>query len=181
MYITVYFPDVICSILPSGLPVFFFFASKGWGTCTLSDMHKTMSLSIPVLFTLPDMLSVWFWSLWADVALLWWLMSVWASFHALQYHFSCCSRPVSVVTVAPSSAVSQDYWTGLEWCRRLAGNTVGLCWNIGISLLNYTEYMRAEQGQPCCCHVMAAPIFWWNILKLVTGDKYKFLGLCQCY
>ncbi len=91
--------------------------------CTLSDiaMHKRMSLSIPMFFTLPEVLSVWFWSLWAAVALQWWLMSVLASFQAQHRHFSCCSRPVSVVTVAPGSAVQEDYWTGLEWCKRLAG------------------------------------------------------------
>lgn len=122
MYIRICFPHVVvCSIYSCFGPPTFFYLLCFWGSgaCTLSDiaMHKTMSLSIPVLFTLPDTLSVWFWSLWADVAPRWWLMSVLACFHALQYHFSCCSRPVSVVTVAPCSLVPTGLLCrfGVKW------------------------------------------------------------------
>lgn len=114
--------------------------------CLHFATHKRMNVSLPMLFTLPEMLSVWFWSLWAAVALQWWLMSVLASFQAQHCHFSCCSRPVSVVTVAPRSAVQEDYWTGLEWCKRLAGKYNGFVlayWYFPIELNGIT---RCFQG-----------------------------------
>lgn len=96
--------------------------SLGQDAFTLSDIfvHKTMRLPKTVL-TLCDILTLWFWSLWAAVPLQCWLMSVLGSFQAWQCHISCCSRPLSVVTVAPCSAVQEDYWTGLKWWKRLAG------------------------------------------------------------
>lgn len=87
---------------------------------TVSDIdtaiHKTMSLSVPVHFTLPDKLSEWFWScrrveVMPDV-------SFSLGFGAALPHFllfqtsecgDCCTR----------SAVGEDYWTGLHWSKRL--------------------------------------------------------------
>lgn len=68
-----------------------------------------------------------------------------SSFQAQQDHFPCCSRPVSVVTVAPCSAVQEDYWTGLEWCKRL-GNYCGLVLAYWYFPIELNWIMRLFQG-----------------------------------
>lgn len=88
------------------------------GACTLSaaDMHKQWIYPNRWHFT-PDMLSLCFWSSWVTAALKWWLMSFSARFQAEQCHSPCCSRPVGVMTGAASSTITQDYRTGLAWCK----------------------------------------------------------------
>lgn len=110
------------------LPCFIFFVSQGetpalcqTQPCIKQWVYLYQRFSLSFL----TCCLVGFWSLWAAVVLRRWLMSVLAGFQTQLYHFSCCSRPVTVVTVAPSSAVREDYWTGSEWCKRLAGKHCG--------------------------------------------------------
>lgn len=111
--------------------VLYFGCFSGQNNCTSSDtvVHKTTRFytctfhsswqSVYVILKLVSCCSA---TVMADV-----------SFQTQRCHISCCSRPVTEATVAPCSAVWEDYWTGLEWCsgERLwvcAGLVVFPCW-----------------------------------------------------
>lgn len=87
-------------------------------------MYKTMSLSIPVLFTFTDILSLWFWSLWAAVA------PVLADVSLRQ--LSGMTVPYFLLFQTSESGDSGTLISSprglldrLQWCKRLAGKYLG--------------------------------------------------------